>query len=488
MAERWVGFTVAVKCKEAIGAYEGVIDEVNCGRQTLTLSDVIKDGKPYKSYKLIIKAHDIENVIIIKEAKQMIHYDARKILSKRTQNCPVDQFPMNKSKQSFPAPKYNKINCFALNRNDRTYKKPFVDQDLVCSNSHTVPELSSQDFDFQKSLVLFDKESSEKDFINNHCPDIIRQAERSQIYHPRGNSDKREIILSSTKAEKFISRDNLMVSKMAPLPSPIRYSKTSLNTLKSEDNQSSNLRQILVSSPGAKEYVTNDGLIIPSITSDLRRRLIDMAEDQGLSFERQNEMIGHAACELVLQLLDKSLKFNLSNSQWQRVVVMCGSHRQGAIGINCARQLTAHGLNVFVYLMEPSKFISQVAHELALYRLTNNNTILDISELPTTGVGLIVIALADEHTVQLPPPISLWIQQNQAILLALDPPPDGTPGLVVHYSILPALPLTHSPNNGHLFLANINIPQQIFTNVGIYYKSPFGMKSTIALHDYSHKC
>nr|XP_018910455.1 PREDICTED: enhancer of mRNA-decapping protein 3-like [Bemisia tabaci] len=489
MAKKWIGFTVAIKCKEAVGSYEGVIDEVNSIKQTLTLTEVFKDGKPFHCYKLTIKAHDIDSVVIIKDPKQVNRYDAQKSLNKQTLRYP-EQAPVNKLKQSFMAPKYTKKNCFFLDKSDQTHQNQFCDKDLECFGSHIDSQLASEAFDFQKNLALFDKESSRKEFISSHHSDVTKNPGIMVKCHTEENlGHQQQIVINPTaNSEKFINGDNSTISKSTNLPCFVRYTKCSLTSFKNDNKPSTTkLRQIMVRSPGMKEYITDDGLIIPSITPALRRRLLDMAEDQGLSFERQNEMMGRAACELVSQLLNKSTKLNMFNNQLQRVVVMCGSHRPGAIGINCARQLAAHGFNVFVYLMEPSKFLMPVAHELALYRLTNNNTILNFSELPNTGVGIIVVALADEHTVRLPAPVSLWIQRNQAIRLSLDPPPNGTPNLEVHYSILPALPLTHSPSNGQLFLANINIPQQIFTNVGIYYKSPFGLKSTISLHDYSHK-
>lgn len=44
-------------------------------------------------------------------------------------------------------------------------------------------------------------------------------------------------------------------------------------------------------------------LIIPSITYQLRKKIFDLAEEIGLSLERQIEMMGRAACELALQIL-----------------------------------------------------------------------------------------------------------------------------------------------------------------------------------------
>ncbi|CAG2067720.1 unnamed protein product, partial [Timema podura] len=62
-------------------------------------------------------------------------------------------------------------------------------------------------------------------------------------------------------------------------------------------------RQIIVPAPDSKEYVTDDGLVIPSITPELRNQLFIVAKTFGLTDERQTELMGRAATEIGLQLL-----------------------------------------------------------------------------------------------------------------------------------------------------------------------------------------
>jgi len=59
-------------------------------------------------------------------------------------------------------------------------------------------------------------------------------------------------------------------------------------------------------------------------------------------------------------------------------MVMCGPHWQGAVGVNCARQLASHGIKTIVYLMEPTQMPSLLAQELRLYTLTDNKIITNI--------------------------------------------------------------------------------------------------------------
>lgn len=80
-------------------------------------------------------------------------------------------------------------------------------------------------------------------------------------------------------------------------------------------------------------------------------------------------------------------------------------------------------------------------------------------------------------------PAARWANENRAQVLALDPPRNGTPGVTAKYSLAPALPLAYNSCNGKIYLCNINIPVQVFKDVGISeYVSPFGPKFFMALH------
>lgn len=150
------------------------------------------------------------------------------------------------------------------------------------------------------------------------------------------------------------------------------------------------------------------------------------------------------------------------------------------MGINAARQLASQGLNTVVYTTSLENPATQ--HELSLYKLTKNKVVTSVSYLPEV-VDLIIVALCDEsgnHIV--PKDLSEWTNNCRAPVLALDPPPSGTPGILTKYSLIPVLPLPHSPENGRLYLSNLAFPLEIFREVGIKYHSPFGPKFVIPLY------
>lgn len=150
------------------------------------------------------------------------------------------------------------------------------------------------------------------------------------------------------------------------------------------------------------------------------------------------------------------------------------------MGINTARQLSSQGVNTVVYVLNSeSEFLRQ---ELSLYKLTRNNLVTNVSNLPNIA-DLIIVALSDDtDSIKVPKNVIDWINENRAPVLALDPPINGTPGVITKFSLVPVLPLSHSPQNGKIYLCNLGFPSEVFKQLGIKYLSPFGPKFVIPLH------
>ncbi|XP_060536222.1 enhancer of mRNA-decapping protein 3 isoform X2 [Cylas formicarius] len=295
----------------------------------------------------------------------------------------------------------------------------------------------SKDFDFEKNLALFDKQAI-WDELNSQRPDIVK------------NTDNK-------KNGKYRHDENVI----ATIPT--------------------SFRQITVPKQDFCEYVTDDGLIIPSISRTLRKKLFEVADRVGLTWDKRIELMGRAATEISIQLLGGGHRLNPHNThQWPTVVVLCGPHKAGAVGLNTARQLASHGVRLVVYCVTMDA--TPLKRELTLYSLTHNRILSNVSDLPST-CDLVICALCED--IENPkhyPLLAEWVNKNKAPVLALDPPTSGTPGVFPKFSLLPVLPLPHSPCNGKLYLCNLGFPVDIFNEVGIKYKSPFGPKFVIPLH------
>ncbi|XP_076620295.1 enhancer of mRNA-decapping protein 3 [Colletes latitarsis] len=466
MSEQFVGCTVSVKCIEEIGTYQGQIVDLN--KDYVTLSKAFCNGVPHTSSIVVLSVKDILNVqfISINETEstandsnqtqnkvtvkrpiakragrsfsESIPFSTQSTSSQTQSNlkkpdtnaqCPTEQpsngrVPLAES-ASKPIQKRLSHRQRALERDEHTFGTP-IDQSL------------NQDFDFEKNLALFNKEAVWQE-INSLKPDIIRQSENN-----RGTTGI------------YRHDENIIVSE------PTVF------------------RQITVPNADEKEYVTDNGLIIPSITLNLHRQLIGAADRLGISWERRVELLGRAGAEIILQLLGGSHRLNPNNAhQWPTVVALCGPHRSGAAGVNCARQLSSHGVKTIVFV-ENSEDVF-LLQELSLYKLTENKVETKVKNLPSL-VDLIVVALCDENSPKVITPIAKWANSNRAPILAIEPPATGTPGIFSKFSLLGGLPLFHSVNNGRLYLCNLALPNEVYRDVGITYRSPFGPKFVIPLH------
>lgn len=198
------------------------------------------------------------------------------------------------------------------------------------------------------------------------------------------------------------------------------------------------------------------------------------------NFLRKVELLGRAGAELILQLLGGSHRLDPNNAhQWPTVIALCGPHRSGAAGINCARQLSSYGVKTIVFVENAEDVF--LLQELSLYKLTDNKVETKIKNLPTL-VDMVVVALCDEDSPRIISPIAKWASSNRAPVLAIEPPATGTPGIPSRFSLVGALPLSHCIDNGRLYLCNLALPNRVYSDVGITYRSPFGSKSVIALH------
>lgn len=190
--------------------------------------------------------------------------------------------------------------------------------------------------------------------------------------------------------------------------------------------------------------------------------------------------MGRAGTEIALQLLGGAHRMNPNNAhQYPTIVALCGPHRSGAAGINCARQLSTHGVKTIVYV-ESSEDIS-LLQELSLYKLTGNRVETDVENLPLVA-DLIILALCEEKSPRVISSAAKWANCSRGSILAIEPPSAGTPGIISKYSLLSGLPLSHNPENGRLYLCNLALPNKVFLDVGISYRSPFGPKFVIPLH------
>ncbi|XP_012157998.1 enhancer of mRNA-decapping protein 3 isoform X1 [Ceratitis capitata] len=336
----------------------------------------------------------------------------------------------------------NKFRNSAPNNNGSNRKQRKQRKDANMKHSQTFgtsvdDPLIHEDFDFEGNLALFNKQAIWDIIEAEQKPDLVRQ--------------------TSVSMKKYRHDENILVSE------PVR------------------LRQIENIFDGSTDFVTDEGLIIPTIPSFVRAKIESLAEKEGLSVPRQLDILARGVTDLAISLLGGARRLTPTNyHQWPIIVILCGKSnnlRNRDVGAVTGRQMASHGLKVLLYMED--KNINDKSNEISLFKATDNVIVNSVDELPTPDL---VILSTDSNV--LTGKVRKWLSENRASVLAVDPPPDGIKDVSIKYTILPILPLNgiSSNNYGKLYLCNLGIPDKFYRDAGIKYKSPFGHKFVIPIH------
>ncbi|XP_073841831.1 enhancer of mRNA-decapping protein 3 [Musca autumnalis] len=301
--------------------------------------------------------------------------------------------------------------------------------------------LLHEDFDFEGNLALFDKQAIWDSLEAGKKPDLVQHA------------------VSASNQKKYRHDENILVSEPAQM------------------------RQIeSLFDGGSDDFVTDEGLIIPTIPIFVRTKIEMCAQKCGLSLQRQLDLLARGATDLAILLLGGARRLTPNNRhQWPTIAIICEkseNFRSSNVGAATGRQLASHGLKVLLYLEEDSN-IEQKSIEISLFKATGNTVVYSVEALPTPD-----LVILSTNSANLSTDVKKWLSENRASILAIDPPPSGINDVSIKYSIIPILPLNgiSSNNCGKLYLCNLGIPDKFYRDAGIKYKSPFGHKFVIPIH------
>ncbi|ELT87191.1 hypothetical protein CAPTEDRAFT_171728 [Capitella teleta] len=468
--ESYIGSVVSIHCGDVLGTYQGVVLQIDGGQQTLTLSEPFCNGMKGKVSTVTINAADIKDLKIIRnkeEAKVMpkvnhIHKPTKSSDIKPTVHRPPSaNDTVVEVKSEPPKPQSHQLTAQGHQGSSRGWVSPRkMDQARSSPRRPTgrkedcfsppVASFANDEFDFEKNLALFDKQAVFA-AIEGHSP---------------MNTQK-----TSKIDNKYRCDENVIPSKPAVF------------------------RQILTAGGGDDAegaYLTDAGLLVPSVSHELRSRLMKSAADCGLSCERQVEAVGRSAAEMILQLLGGNHRLTPQNAhQRPRVTVLCGPHMQGAQALNCARHLAMHTVQVTAFV--PSQLSTLASpesqSELSLLRMTKTNIVTNPNDLPSSGVEMVVSGLdghdCDNSHEPWAAAVVEWYATIKASALAIDPPtgPGGSSLGVPKWGLSIALPLHGAHTTcSQMYLCDLSLPTGVFSAASVKYTSPFGHKFVIPLH------
>lgn len=447
MADQWVGCIVIVDCGAILGTYQGKIVSVDPDKQLIVLAQATRNGAACTSPQVTICAQDIVDLNIIKACKEPsngmggnVEKDA---MSSAVQSHDMEGGRKDARKKQTLTPKKSESNV------RRT--AAMRERDEACFSAPVDSEVLEKEFDFEKNLALFDKRA------------VFDEIEAARS-HPFADAARR------------------------PGPQSVPKFRCDENVLGGGDPAV--LRQIAVPCCCDLEYVTDTGLVVPSVTQELRDNIMVASERHGYPRERQLEMLGRAAAEMVIHLLGGCHRLDPQNShQRPTVLVACGVHRQGMQVICCGRHLANHGVRVLLLAAPAQSRDDMFAAELSLFEQSGGRVLQAVSELGNYTVDIVLSGL-DSTGIASPDPVwravlCSWVSQSKAPVVAVDPPGTRAPTLSPKWVLMPLLPLAVSQEvalSAGLYLCDVGIPKAVFTELGVRYASPFGSKFVIPLH------
>ncbi|XP_013773360.1 enhancer of mRNA-decapping protein 3-like isoform X2 [Limulus polyphemus] len=456
MADRWIGCEVVIDCGDVLGVFQGRISEVDTEDQTITLVDFYRNGVHSQYPHLVVSSQDICDLKILHTAE-----DLEKSSHNQVDHCLNKTSNITETEESFSSPA--KVEEHNKRRGDGRKKittpkkiegkKRLTERDEACFSAPVDSYILEHEFDFEKNLALFDKQAIFEEIEAHSKPDVVRLVD-----------------INRRQTAKYRCDENVLLSE------PVTY------------------REITVPCVVEKEYVTDTGLVVPSISKELRSRLIEASDRFGFSTERRLEMAGRAASEMVLQLAGGNHRLNPQNShQRPTAVVICTSHQQGAQAVNCGRHLANHGVQVTV--LHPAVHEAEdlwFTKELKLFKLTGGKTTSSVADLLPKTVDIILVAIdeqletyevkIDQHWYN---SSHQWASHCKAPLLLLDPPPEAKTisDFEPKWILVTVLPSAFPSSNASLYLCDLGLPGEVFSDVGIRYASPFGSKFVIPLYN-----
>lgn len=502
MAADWLGSLVSINCGATLGVYQGEVSSVDQTSQTISLRQPFHNGVKCPVPEVTFSAIDIKELKILEirygsngvskrslpdSCSSSTGYSGRKDkgggcgtngqINSAPVTVPGKAEPRLQEGGMSPSQPYSKsygerhVDMMSQNKgfrrrhnswssssrgpNQATPKKngskngQMKNKDDECFGDG-MDDVLDEDFDFEGNLALFDKAK------------VFSQIESSDR---RGNGARSRGTPAEQTPSRYRHDENILEAK------PVVY------------------RQIAVPQPGAKEYSTDSGLVVPSISYELHKRLLTVAESYGLSLERRLEMTGVCASQMALTLLGGPNRLTPKNvHQRPTVALLCGPHVQGAQGISCGRHLANHEVEVVLFLPNFVKMLEAITSELTLFGKTSGKQVSSVKDLPDTPVDLVINCLdSHENTFLRDQPwyraAADWANQNRAPVLSIDPPVNGQEQAVeAKWSLSLGLPLPLPERAGRVYLCDIGLPRQVFQEVGIKYHSPFGCKFVIPLH------
>ena len=204
---------------------------------------------------------------------------------------------------------------------------------------------------------------------------IANNGHKSIVNSSRGRSSKSwsdEFVQDNDQLDVLDSYSNGSTMKFA---NQIEEKYRCDQMILQHNNSPINYEQILLPIPTTKKYLTDEGLIIPSINEQFRTRLYHISEQYGFTLDQRIESMGHCINDMCLHLLGGTQRLSVKNRHQYPIIVVlaCQNEIQGAYAIAAARILATKNIRIYLYLPANSNSLQQhfIENQLKLFRSTD---------------------------------------------------------------------------------------------------------------------
>ncbi|CAF0730117.1 unnamed protein product [Brachionus calyciflorus] len=497
-SNKFTGYLVSIESKNVF--YQGVINLIDSQNAVIQLKNCFQNGISLGSKVVDIKTNEIENIEILADPM-----NAATLLKPITPEEKIEEPVSNTipNRSQINNNKYKQKNVSPNNR--RNYQNGYSED---CFNSPNEDSIED-DFDFEKNLALFDKNAFYEK-MEGHP----RQSKTNLTFNESSASIKKLEEQTQTRYHQ-ISLDNLFSSvKKQPETKPSINTSASINGLSINKNyrfdemildtgEPINLRQIQLPSnySNSKNYVTDDGFVIPCVDLDLRESLIKQSYKFGFNKTRQIECMGRCCTEMCLHLLGGSVRFlPKNNHQKPSILVLANNNSmQGVYALCASRLLSIRAVKIYLLILKSNdedcvefrnefNFFMSNYDSLTTVILNSVNDLNNIKSLDLILNGLdsfeatscLANKIKNQNNLQI---LRKYVLNCKASVLSIDPSINSENNVLQSkWCITPVLPMEMLSSSGRVYLCDFGYTKQIFESVNIKYQSPFGAKFVIPLH------
>lgn len=502
----FVGYLVSIETRNVF--FQGIINSIDTKNSLIQIKNCFQNGINLGPKLVDVKTNDIENIEILadpikaasllKPINDIEQSQEHKIINQNSNQ----NYNRNKSKIILPNNHYQ--------RNSQNGNQQSQD----CFNSQNEDSIE-EDFDFEKNLALFDKDAffekmeghprQTKNLTFNENSSSIQKKSNDESTFVRYHQISVDNLFSSVSKQSRHSENRNSFSNVNVNGQPsskgtgarnYRFDEMILDT-----GEPINFRQIKLPDQfsNSKNYVTDEGFLVPCIDLRLKEALISQSYKHGFSKPRQIECMGRCCAEMCLQLLGGSIRFlPKNNHQKPSILVLANNYSiQGVYALCTSRLLSIRSVKIYLLVMksneeDSAEFKNELNFFVSNFDSATCSVLKSVNELNSIkSIDLILSGLdsfkeescllknKNQTNVQY---LKKFVQSCKANVLSIDPSVNEN---VVNskWCITSILPMQMPKNSGRVYLCDMGFTKQIFDSVNIKYQSPFGAKFVIPLHD-----